>query len=71
VTVVESRVITGGVDTHAGTHVAAALDCIGVFDFELTTAELKGLDALDSGVRSGPEPDDITLQACGRPIPEA
>jgi 2,5-diketo-D-gluconate reductase A len=33
-----------------------------VFDFELTTAELKGLDALDTGVRGGPEPDDITLE---------
>ena len=42
-----------------------------VFDFELTTAELKALDALDTGVRGGPEPDDITLEAYGRPIPEA
>lgn len=43
----------------------------GVFDFELTTAELKDLDALDTGVRGGPEPDDVTLEAYGRPIPEA
>ena len=42
-----------------------------VFDFELTSAELKGLDALDTGVRGGPEPDDITLEAYGRTIPEA
>jgi diketogulonate reductase-like aldo/keto reductase len=42
-----------------------------VFDFELTTAELKDLNALDTGVRGGPEPDDITLEAYGRPIPEA
>jgi diketogulonate reductase-like aldo/keto reductase len=42
-----------------------------VFDFELTPAEVKGLDALDTGVRGGPEPDDITLEAYGRPIPEA
>jgi hypothetical protein len=42
-----------------------------VFDFELTTAELKALDALDTGVRGGPEPDDVTLEAYGRPIPEA
>lgn len=42
-----------------------------VFDFELTTAELKGLDALDTGVRGGPEPDDVTLEAYGRAIPEA
>jgi diketogulonate reductase-like aldo/keto reductase len=43
----------------------------GVFDFELTTAELKDLDALDTGVRGGPDPDDVTLEAFGRPIPEA
>ena len=42
-----------------------------VFGFELTTAELKALDALETGVRGGPEPDDITLEAYGRPIPEA
>ena len=42
-----------------------------VFDFELTAAELKTLDALDTGVRGGPEPDDITLENFGRPIPEA
>lgn len=42
-----------------------------VFDFELTTAELKTLDALDTGVRGGPDPADITLEAFGRPIPEA
>jgi hypothetical protein len=37
------------------------------FDFELTTGELKALDALDTGVRGGPEPDDVTLEAYGRP----
>jgi NADPH:quinone reductase-like Zn-dependent oxidoreductase len=42
-----------------------------VFDFELTPAELKALDALDTGVRGGPEPDDVTLEAYGRSIPEA
>jgi hypothetical protein len=42
-----------------------------VFDFELATADLEALDALDTGVRGGPEPDDITLEAFGRPIPEA
>ena len=42
-----------------------------VFDFELALAELKALDALDTGVRGGPEPDDVTLEAYGRPIPEA
>ena len=42
-----------------------------VFDFELTTAELKALDTLNTGVRGGPEPDDVTLETFGRPIPEA
>ena len=42
-----------------------------VFGFELTTEELKVLDTLDTGVRGGPEPDQITLENFGRPIPEA
>ncbi len=42
-----------------------------VFDFELTAAEPKGLDVLDTRVRGGPEPDDVTLEAYGRAIPEA
>jgi diketogulonate reductase-like aldo/keto reductase len=42
-----------------------------VFDFQLTTAELKALDALDTGVRGGPEPDDITIETYGLAIPEA
>ena len=42
-----------------------------IFDFELTAAELAAIDALDTGVRGGPEPDSITLEAFGMPIPEA
>ncbi|XVX21207.1 aldo/keto reductase [Actinomycetota bacterium] len=42
-----------------------------VFDFELDDAELAALDALDTGVRGGPEPEAITLEAFGRDIPEA
>lgn len=42
-----------------------------VFDFELAPEELAAIDALDTGVRGGPEPEDITLEAYGRPIPEA
>lgn len=42
-----------------------------VFDFELTAADLEALDVLDTGARGGPEPDDITLEAYGRTIPEA
>jgi diketogulonate reductase-like aldo/keto reductase len=42
-----------------------------VFDFELTTEQLAAIDALDTGVRGGPEPDAVTLEAFGRDIPEA
>ncbi|WP_419702979.1 aldo/keto reductase [Promicromonospora sp. NFX87] len=42
-----------------------------VFDFELTDTELAAIDALDTGVRGGPEPADVTLEAFGRDIPEA
>lgn len=42
-----------------------------VFDFDLTTDHLAALDALDTGVRGGPDPDDITLETFGMPIPEA
>jgi hypothetical protein len=44
----------------------------GVVSFMLTGVGLPAtLDALDTGVRGGPEPDDITLENFGRPIPEA
>ncbi|GAA2180096.1 aldo/keto reductase [Brooklawnia cerclae] len=42
-----------------------------VFDFDLTSEELAAIDALDTGVRGGPDPDTITLAAWGRDIPEA
>ena len=42
-----------------------------VFDFELSASELAAIDALDTGVRRGPDPDSITLETFGRPIPEA
>ena len=42
-----------------------------VFDFDLAADQLAAIDALDTGVRSGPEPDSITLEAYGRVIPEA
>ena len=42
-----------------------------VFDFELTADEIAQIDALDTGVRGGPEPEAITLEAFGRDIPEA
>ncbi|WP_285228996.1 aldo/keto reductase [Microbacterium sp. ISL-59] len=42
-----------------------------VFDFELTADQLGAIDALDTGVRRGPEPEAVTLEAFGREIPEA
>ncbi|NTW40230.1 MAG: aldo/keto reductase [Cellulomonadaceae bacterium] len=42
-----------------------------VFDFDLTADELAAIDALDQGVRRGPDPADITLENFHRDIPEA
>src|SRR6478752_3186302 len=42
-----------------------------IFDFDLTTAQVADIDALDTGVRGGPEPEVITLESFGRVIPEA
>ena len=42
-----------------------------VFDFELSREQVAAIDALDTGVRVGPEPDSITLENYGRDIPEA
>ncbi|MEU1951779.1 aldo/keto reductase [Nocardia rhamnosiphila] len=41
-----------------------------VFDFDLTTAQLDAIDALDTGVRGGPAPADITRENFGVEIPE-
>jgi diketogulonate reductase-like aldo/keto reductase len=42
-----------------------------VLDFELTADQLAKIDALDTGVRGGPDPDIITLESFHRDIPEA
>jgi 2,5-diketo-D-gluconate reductase A len=42
-----------------------------IFDFELTAEQIAAIDALDTGVRGGPEPESITLEGYGRAIPEA
>ncbi|MCX0273431.1 aldo/keto reductase [Nocardia zapadnayensis] len=41
-----------------------------VFDFDLTTAQLDAIDALDTGVRGGPTPADITRENFGVEVPE-
>ncbi len=42
-----------------------------VFDFALSADQLAAIDALDTAVRRGPEPDTITLETYGKEIPEA
>jgi diketogulonate reductase-like aldo/keto reductase len=42
-----------------------------VFDFELSREQITAVDALDTGVRGGPDPDSITLETYGKAIPEA
>jgi 2,5-diketo-D-gluconate reductase A len=42
-----------------------------VFDFELTTEELAAIDALDTGVRNGPDPDEAREERFAMVIPEA
>ncbi|MBM7458598.1 aldo/keto reductase [Rhodococcus coprophilus] len=41
-----------------------------VFDFDLTAEELAAIDALDTGVRGGPEPEAVTRESFGLEIPE-
>jgi len=41
-----------------------------VFDFDLSDDQLAAIDALDTGRRGGPDPEAITLESFGRPIPE-
>jgi diketogulonate reductase-like aldo/keto reductase len=41
------------------------------FDFELANEQVAAIDALDTGLRGGPDPDSITLETYGREIPEA
>jgi diketogulonate reductase-like aldo/keto reductase len=42
-----------------------------VFGFNLTTEQLAAIDGLDTGIRGGPEPEDVTREKFGRDIPEA
>jgi 2,5-diketo-D-gluconate reductase A len=42
-----------------------------VFDFELSADELSSIDALDTGVRNGPDPDEAREERFAMVIPEA
>jgi len=48
--------------------IAANLD---VFDFELAAEQVSALDALDRGVRGGPDPDEVDPSTWDLEIPEA
>jgi 2,5-diketo-D-gluconate reductase A len=50
---------------------ARIVENFAVFDFELTEGQLVAIDGLDTGVRGGPQPEQITREQFGRPIPEA
>jgi diketogulonate reductase-like aldo/keto reductase len=41
-----------------------------VFGFSLTSDEVARIDALGTGVRGGPDPDSLTLENYGFPIPD-
>jgi len=54
----------------AARQVRAPSENFDIFDVELRPDELAAMDGLDTGIRGGPEPDAITLEAFGRPTPE-
>ncbi|HXI80305.1 MAG TPA: aldo/keto reductase [Verrucomicrobiae bacterium] len=41
-----------------------------VFDFALTSGEIAAIDGLDTGVRGGPNQDEVDFRTFDRPIPE-
>jgi diketogulonate reductase-like aldo/keto reductase len=41
-----------------------------VFDFALTPDEIAAVDGLDTGVRGGPNQDELDFRTFDRPIPE-
>jgi diketogulonate reductase-like aldo/keto reductase len=53
------------------TKLARIVENFDVFDFELSRAQIAAIDALDTGVRGGPDPDSIILETYGKEIPEA
>jgi diketogulonate reductase-like aldo/keto reductase len=42
-----------------------------VFDFELSEAEIAAIDALDTGERNGPDPDEARPERFAMAVPEA
>lgn len=52
-------------------HAARIAENFDVLDFELSREEIAAIAALETGVRGGPEPEHVTVEAYGRAIPEA
>ncbi len=42
-----------------------------IFDFALSSEDLAAIDALDTGIRGGPDPEGFTLEQHGFSVPEA
>lgn len=42
-----------------------------MFGFSLSAEEIAAIDALDTGVRGGPNQDELDFRTFDRPIPEA
>ena len=53
------------------TNPARIAENFAVLDFELSIEQLAAIDALNTDVRHGPDPESITLETYGREIPEA
>jgi 2,5-diketo-D-gluconate reductase A len=53
------------------TNAARIAENFDIFDFELSVDELASIDAMDQGVRHGPDPDVARLSNFARVIPEA
>ena len=49
---------------------ARIVENFNVFDFALMGEQMAAIDALETGMRGGPEPDFITLENFGRSIPD-
>jgi diketogulonate reductase-like aldo/keto reductase len=50
---------------------ARIVENIGIFDFALTREDLAAIDALDTGVRGGPDPEIVSPQLFDLSIPDA
>jgi diketogulonate reductase-like aldo/keto reductase len=52
-------------------HANRIAENLDVFDFSLTADELAAIDALDTGVRGGPDQDAVDFRTFNRTISEA